>query len=862
MKTLSRILTALLASAFAFHATAAAQSTGAGLQEVSFTVTHDEALVTGAKVVAINGTSGARVDSAYTDAEGHATLRLSLTTVASEPTPDMADGYAVSLYPNPASYAVRAQLTSPRPQRLEVVTFDLLGRAIARLRTSVGRGETALAVPGVEGLLAGTYFVRFRFEDAQITRPLVVAPGARALPSGIASAPSSHSVRSQVPPVQGSSFLFEETPYTFEISADGYTTTRTPSITVGEASAQHLDIELFTVTIAGNVEVLGEQALGEVRSVSPDQRTMVLSAEAASALEVGEVVVAGLSPHTPTGLLRRIAGREETADGAVTLALEEASLADVFTDGEVEFQQAFSELVPEDAAEKAAGQTRAGSELWEVAHAVPGVSFSDGALQLSDVALYEGGGLRVSIPSGTVAFTPHVEVFTSYDESSLNGFTIMGAGHLRTDLDVKVEASGAVSADRSVELFRLEKLLVTLVGSVPVVWRPSLAFELRGAVEVQAEVEATMGFTYDQRVIGGGTFTAPNSIEAVLTGSDDFERKPLEFEGSASYAATVGVSPVFGIDFYPAGDDDAEGRSSFGPVVRLDPSLTVEQNVTVPELSWDAELTGALDASLQFDLRQLDLGLRTALSTGEEGPRATIWAAPDSVEVVGRDSLEGEAGTELEEPVRVRVFDSWGEPLSRAVVRFAPVGGAESGGRPADEFVMTDEDGIAETYWTLGEDGCDFALQAEVLGGGGSDDVRAWTEFAAVTEGSQVDPLFMVGSWTRRWIVNDGPGYPAYPAGTLYQVDDLVFYENGRFDVLMSNIVVSDDPGSQVSYEPGERGGTWSFDCSDSTVTLHDFGVAYRFEVDYENLNFLEHDGRAHYLDTGIDATLTREERE
>ncbi len=184
--------------------------------EVTFTVVHDGAAVEGAKVVAIEAATSARVDSAYTDATGTALLVLGVTSVAQEEAPAVPDGVELSVYPNPAIPGqARARIVAPASGAADLIVFDVLGREVARTRVVLYAGASEVGVPGTDGLAPGTYFVQIRHGRAVRTFPLAVVRDGVA--PGAVPAPAARTASSPAALV-----ATDRAEYRFEVSAEGF----------------------------------------------------------------------------------------------------------------------------------------------------------------------------------------------------------------------------------------------------------------------------------------------------------------------------------------------------------------------------------------------------------------------------------------------------------------------------------------------------------------------------------------------------------------------------------------------------------------------------------------------------------------
>jgi hypothetical protein len=159
---------------------------------------------------------------------------------------------------------------------------------------------------------------------------------------------------------------------------------------------------------------------------------------------------------------------------------------------------------------------------------------------------------------------------------------------------------------------------------------------------------------------------------------------------------------------------------------------TVESFTDVVEVTLNAFPDGAsfsgtttaaaVDGVATFDALAFDVaGLYTlyfasgSLSGIEHYLEVTAGGA-DSLFIVSGDEQTGYATLDLDEPLRVRIVDAFGNPVAGDTVRFIVLtGGGLVGGQAADT-VITDGNGEAATTWTLGAATGEFEVQAAVTG--------------------------------------------------------------------------------------------------------------------------------------------------
>lgn len=95
-------------------------------------------------------------------------------------------------------------------------------------------------------------------------------------------------------------------------------------------------------------------------------------------------------------------------------------------------------------------------------------------------------------------------------------------------------------------------------------------------------------------------------------------------------------------------------------------------------------------------------------------PESGNTPLPVQIEELSGNDQEASPGATLPEPVRVRVLDGEGEPSPRLWVEWTVIGGS---GKAVPRNTFSDENGIAETTWTLGPETGPQRIRAFVNGG-------------------------------------------------------------------------------------------------------------------------------------------------
>lgn len=400
--------------------------------------------------------------------------------------------------------------------------------------------------------------------------------------------------------------------------------------------------------------------------------------EAAPDVQVNDVLIGSTGP----GYLRR-ATSVTFSSGTLTIQTSPASLSDVFESGRLAFET-------------------------EVSHSPHSVTETYNATLLDDANPH----VTVKLEETSLTFDPHFESSVDFDEGGVNSFyfaaknaALSGTGKLT------VAVEGTWSGDAEVEIaeFRMPIRFVVAIGPVPV----PIVIDIKA--ELAAKLEGSLAATYTN------SFTGTVSSQATLgvkyeSGAFTFLRDlnaptpTCVLDGvnlSGSVSLTAGCELKLSALLY----------NMIGPYVSVGPEFELGASGTVQgDWSVEAGLSVAskvgLVAQVVDTLNLFDVNYEKKWELAE-------YSTPDTIEVKPGSDTEfaGFANSTTSEPVRVLVTDSEGEPQSNVQVRFTPVVGS---GEVSHPIAMTNDDGIAETEWTLPLLGEPYTLHATVKDGEGS----------------------------------------------------------------------------------------------------------------------------------------------
>ena len=308
--------------------------------------------------------------------------------------------------------------------------------------------------------------------------------------------------------------------------------------------------------------------------------------------------------------------------------------------------------------------------------------------------LYQEGPVTLSLTSGSVGLTGN---WTGSMEYSLFGglesfYFGTNNVNLQANFAFNLTASQAVDLlNGSKSLAKFSKPIRVLVGGIPVII--TLSAELVGTYELSLSAEAEMDAILSSNL-------------ALSTG--------LSFSDGL-WNNTFNVNPTNTVEFTsPEGQVQAVLKLAlisqlkmkiYGlvvPYIKPSAHLDVLGTVASPELNWDikAEAYGKLEYGLE-DIVIFGETIATFTPNVHESSHLELYKTPTIIEHVSGNGQIGEANMSLNNPIIVKVKDSFGFSQRNVPVKIEVTLG---NGTVSETELTTDVDGLVSTEWILGND--------------------------------------------------------------------------------------------------------------------------------------------------------------
>ncbi len=395
-------------------------------------------------------------------------------------------------------------------------------------------------------------------------------------------------------------------------------------------------------------------------------------------LKVNDIIVGSQGD----GFIRKI--KSITQNGSqITMQTTQGTMEDVFQSGEFNFNIDLSGM--------GSGKTS-------------GFSHTE-----TNKMIYQNGPLSIELLNGSISLDPNW--FFDFKFSLNSGLTKFEMSTNNTSYsasaEVKVTASQAVTLiDRTDTLARYTKLIKkwVMVGyiPVPVIFRINVYWLADFSADIDAAVSSTVNFTSSSPSLNLGLKYIENQWEGIYNLNTSSNLSVTPPSGQVGLTVNYSWRPIVEVRLYGI----AGPYASVGLMTKLTGTLAS------PSLDWDINTQAWVKSSigLNFDL---DVNLDTLhilglSSISLHSNQNKIWETekltyqtPYSIESILGNNQSASTGSPLPNPIKVRILDSKGLPQKNAKVNFTITSG---GGNVSSASELTDQNGYAQTIWTIGTD--------------------------------------------------------------------------------------------------------------------------------------------------------------
>lgn len=440
----------------------------------------------------------------------------------------------------------------------------------------------------------------------------------------------------------------------------------------------------------------------------------------APAIAVGDVIIG----EQGEGFIRIVTG-VTTASNKLILQTTQGSMSDVFKDGEFNFTMNMAGME----------QRTMGTE-----------SFTH---TFNTQTLYQEGPLSIVLNSGQVDIDPNWVFDFKFSPDGIEKFE-MGA----QNATLNGQFTATVTTAQATTLAKhTSSLLGTPYKKKFTKYVPAMLFGFPVTVPVTVEINIDLFVDYSAQASAAAsrsvTFKSNNTFSLGLKylngqwdGINSFSPQNTftlnNSSGKANLTVDLGLTPKISAKLY----------GIVGPYVSVSLREQVASSVQLPQANWDfrADVWLKSTVGIEAGIKILKKTMASDYSKSWETPKLSYHTPYKIIPVSGNNQM-GSLSKPLANPIVVKVVDELDQPQSNVNVYFSIVKGD---GTVNSQTVITDEQGLAEVVWTLG-DKIENELRASAKKGDGSDIIDSPLTFFATAGG-----INLSGTWTITPVLGSG----------------------------------------------------------------------------------------------------------
>lgn len=294
--------------------------------------------------------------------------------------------------------------------------------------------------------------------------------------------------------------------------------------------------------------------------------------------------------------------------------------------------------------------------------------------------------------NGAIGFETDLHLSCSFKDGVVDSLSFETRNaQMQAALTLNAETNEPISLlDKQTTVAGYQKLVRVYlpVGGVqlPVVIELTTDFILNCSADLEADISTSLTFANDNRLDLGLRYTdAAWTGNHQLTPNYDLEWGPPN--GATMANIQLELKPVLTARIYGVG----------GPHLSVAMKGELLGELATPNPDWNVTASTWMQSAIGIESRIFGQTLFD-YDQNWEADRLS-YRTPFAIEKISGDQQSVLPGFTLADPVRVRILDELGRPQRNVPVYFEVQSG---GGNVASLRVLSDEEGYAATYWTLG----------------------------------------------------------------------------------------------------------------------------------------------------------------
>ncbi|WP_460219417.1 TonB-dependent receptor [Psychroserpens sp. MEBiC05023] len=568
-------------------------------------------------------------------------------------------------------------------------------------------------------------------------------------------------------------------------------------------------------TIADNVVVVLEESSELISSESELNNGIykIQFNQVVPEIEINDILVG----NEGLGFLRKVTSISNS-DNIITMQTSQANMEDVFGNANINFTADLSGL----------NRLSSGgySEKLNYEYFAEGVQRrNDFALGFTNVLINSNASANLRLIDGSLSFNPNYNFDLDYNLFSLDRFAFgMDNAQLITDATFQISSNGETSLPiTDYTLYENSKTFIRFVGNVPVVITVFLKLKAKTDLTIDGNLSLTKKLEHNSTLSLGAEYENSNwSPFAEL--DTEFINHPIDLQGTyVNITDNISLVPEIIIAFYGIN----------GPLIEPTFSGNLGLNIS-PTQDWDAFLNGKIDLKLGASIGILGETLLSLPFDSYNLFEQPIWNAPETIEIISGNNQIGNQSEQLAEPIKVRVSDNSGLLYLKDVPVYFNVTSGD--GTVNEEIVLTDDDGYAEVFWTLGNNIDQQTIEVIVKKADGNN-IENTATFYASTQENEVD---LSGTWSLSFSATNCSTTPDFNnVGSVtfsFNDDNTISVNNFDYDEILNNTYSLNGNTIYLSYHSSKD---YPFSCTDDDGNTVDsyVDVSHQFLAQIEVVN-------------------------